>query len=97
MADNGKVPAPGGRRRDSSPYPGDPRQRITSEDNSPGSRIAEMIAPFIGKQIPGGCDYCDAYQTIEPIPGFEDTGAWLNHIHHDDTCPWWIRHQAATP
>jgi hypothetical protein len=52
-----------------------------------------MVAPFVGKQIPGGCDYCDAYQTIEPIPGFEDTGAWINQIHHDDWCPWWIRHR----
>jgi hypothetical protein len=36
-----------------------------------------------GEHIPGGCDRCNAYQTVEtPEPGIH-----LLHVHHDDWCP----------
>ena len=34
-------------------------------------------------RIPGGCDDCAAYQTLDEVePGFLRLG-----VHHDDTCP----------
>lgn len=36
-----------------------------------------------GDQIPGGCDTCDAYQTIKTVkPGIHKIT-----VHHDDWCP----------
>ncbi len=38
-----------------------------------------------GREIPGGCDRCDAYQTMT-----EDhvlPGVWHLTVHHDDDCP----------
>jgi hypothetical protein len=36
-----------------------------------------------GEQIPGGCDSCDAYQTVDtPTPGIH-----MITVHHDDWCP----------
>ncbi|MGI8578525.1 MAG: hypothetical protein ACR2KG_11590 [Nocardioidaceae bacterium] len=46
-------------------------------------------------RVPGGCDDCDAYQTLTKQHG-------IFHIttHHDDTCPWLAaresRHQQET-
>jgi hypothetical protein len=54
--------------------------------------VHELLDSFIGLEVDGGCDDCPAYQTIERLAD----GVYINHIHHDDTCPWWIRYQAAT-
>lgn len=35
---------------------------------------------------PGGCDHCNAYQTVTADPQLP--GLWHNRIHHDDWCPW---------
>jgi hypothetical protein len=41
------------------------------------------------QKIAGGCEDCDAYQTIEESP---DCPAVAHiTIHHDDTCPWLAR------
>ena len=42
-----------------------------------------MLGPLDGAQIPGGCDHCDAYQTVAPI----EAGVWTMTVHHDDDCP----------
>ena len=33
--------------------------------------------------IPGGCEMCDAFQTIEELDG----GLYSLIVHHDDWCP----------
>lgn len=42
----------------------------------------ELFAGLAGERIPGGCDMCDAFQTVELVlPG---VGSMT--IHHDDDC-----------
>lgn len=36
-----------------------------------------------GQQIRGGCESCDAYQTLAEA----DTGVWSLTVHHDEWCP----------
>lgn len=45
-----------------------------------------------GLELPGGCDHCDAYQTLDR------TGdqLWSMNVRHDDDCPWWIERQERT-
>lgn len=47
-------------------------------------RLLRMFGPLEGGRIPGGCESCDAYQTVEPIRA----DIWRITTHHDDTCPW---------
>ena len=47
------------------------------------SAIDESMEQYVGKRIDGGCDTCNAYQTIEKI----DDDVWMCHIHHDSWCP----------
>jgi hypothetical protein len=54
--------------------------------------VRDLLDSFIGLQVDGGCPDCNAYQTIERLA----VGVYVNHIHHDDTCPWWQQYQAAT-
>jgi hypothetical protein len=86
-----QVPAQGA-RRDSSHYAGDQLDQKSglAEQRNP---VHDLLDSFIGLQVDGGCDDCTAYQTIERL----SHGVYINRIHHDDTCPWWIRYQAATP
>ena len=46
-------------------------------------RLANMLGALDGARIPGGCDHCDAYQTVQPIVA----GVWQITVHHDDHCP----------
>jgi hypothetical protein len=34
-------------------------------------------------RIPGGCEDCDAYQTVEPT----EPGVYKLTVHHDASCP----------
>ena len=43
-----------------------------------------------GQAIPGGCDRCDAYQTIESL----EPSVHIIRVHHDDWCPF-LRARAA--
>lgn len=36
-----------------------------------------------GLRIPGGCDDCDAYQTVDT----SRAPVYVIRVHHDDTCP----------
>jgi hypothetical protein len=62
----------------------------------------DMLAAFVGRQIPGGCDHCDAYQTVRTArdqfgtaddPDDYLDGCFICTVHHDDDCPWWRRYQ----
>lgn len=47
--------------------------------------VHEMLAKAAerGRLIPGGCDNCNAYQTLDQI----EDGVWSLIVHHDDWCP----------
>ncbi len=47
-------------------------------------RLTNMLGPLDGARVPGGCDACDAYQTVKPITA----GVWNIGVHHDHDCPW---------
>lgn len=47
------------------------------------SDTARLLGPLEGARITGGCDHCDAYQTVSPVAA----GVWSIAIHHDDWCP----------
>lgn len=47
------------------------------------SELPEALSALVGQRIPGGCDDCDAYQTMR-----RDGSVFLLTVHHDDTCPW---------
>lgn len=49
------------------------------------SRLDAMFGTLVGREIPGGCDTCDAYQTVRPDPVLP--GMWHCTVHHDDWCP----------
>jgi hypothetical protein len=53
-------------------------------------QLVDMLAPLDGRQIPGGCDTCDAYQTVRPLTA----GVWNITVHHDDECPTLARIEA---
>jgi len=48
-----------------------------------------ILGPLEGAEIPGGCDQCEAYQTVQPIVA----GVWSITVHHDDDCDVFLRHQ----
>jgi hypothetical protein len=50
--------------------------------------LRQAYAEFDGKRILGGCDYCDAYQTLEPVLA----GVWSVRIYHDSWCPFLRRY-----
>jgi hypothetical protein len=45
----------------------------------PGSVLDAMT----GRRLPGGCDDCDAYQTVT----LHTDGLYVLLVHHDATCP----------
>jgi hypothetical protein len=57
---------------------------------SPTQRAHELLMrPLVGRETPGGCESCDAYQTVRPgVPG-----VWHLTVHHDDDCPALRQHQ----
>jgi hypothetical protein len=44
--------------------------------------ISEIFDGMAGQRIPGGCDACDAYQTMG-----ERDGIFIITVHHDSWCP----------
>lgn len=53
-------------------------------------RLVDMLGPLDGARVPGGCDSCDAYQTVGPLA----EGVWQVAVHHDDDCPWFTAREA---
>jgi len=45
---------------------------------------------LLGQKIPGGCDDCDAYQTMAQADGF-----YILRVHHDDWCATLAKHVRA--
>lgn len=44
---------------------------------------ASALEAMTGHRMPGGCDDCAAYQTVERVDG----ALYVLHVHHDETCP----------
>jgi hypothetical protein len=57
------------------------------------SQLDAMLAQLLGQEIYGGCEDCEAYQTVEQ----ESEGGWMIRVHHDDWCPFWTRMRERTP
>jgi hypothetical protein len=51
--------------------------------------LRELVRQLDGAQIYGGCEECDAYQTMDEDP--EHPGIIHIRIHHDDFCPFLAR------
>jgi hypothetical protein len=66
---------------------------MTSETFHRRPEPLDFLGGLAGLRIPGGCDDCDAYQTVDTrhAPIYRIT------VHHDDTCPWYRQHQEARP
>jgi len=45
--------------------------------------IHDSLAALAGLKIPGGCDHCDAYQTISELAPMVTKIT----VHHDEWCP----------
>jgi hypothetical protein len=50
---------------------------------TPKEPIRDLLAALDGASLPGGCDDCDAYQTVETEGG----GVTVLTVHHDAACP----------
>ncbi len=46
-----------------------------------------MLAAMAGRRLPGGCEDCDAYQTVTRHPDDAWGRVFVLTVHHDDTCP----------
>jgi hypothetical protein len=62
------------------------RRRLPATPQNPANAI---IASLDGAQVPGGCDHCDAYQTVRAHA--DGPGLHKITVHHDEWCPWWRR------
>jgi hypothetical protein len=47
------------------------------------AHVLRLLGPLDGRKIAGGCDHCDAYQTVTLI----EAGVFAMTVHHDDDCP----------
>jgi hypothetical protein len=57
---------------------------------TPGAAITQWAAALDGGRIPGGCETCDAYQTVT-VTAPHVTAI---RVHHDDWCPTYRRIEA---
>jgi len=47
------------------------------------SGLEDLFSQTEDQPIAGGCDQCDAYQTMST----ESPGVYVLTVHHDDWCP----------
>jgi hypothetical protein len=59
---------------------------------STGETLRELAVALRGAEIPGGCDECNANQTLKKDPDFPSL--FHLHIHHDDWWPFLARIEA---
>jgi hypothetical protein len=63
---------------------------VTAKQNA----FSATLAALDGARIAGGCDHCDAYQTVHA--NYWGPNAHRLSIHHDDWCPF-LASLEATP
>ena len=51
------------------------------------TKYRQRLAQMAGREIPGGCMDCDAYQRVTDQGG----GVFAVTVAHDDTCPTYRR------
>lgn len=51
---------------------------------SPLFRTESALAALVGRKLPGGCDDCTAYQTVQQL----GSNYFELVVHHDSTCPY---------
>lgn len=61
-----------------------PRRPRAKSGRPRGDVLQPLLGPLDGARVPGGCDHCDAYQTVAPV----EAGVWMLNVHHDEWCPW---------
>ena len=54
-----------------------------SNRRRPAHPAASALDALAGRRIPGGCDDCDAFQTMTLTEG-----VYMLTVHHDESCPW---------
>jgi len=47
--------------------------------------VVDLFSHLAGQEIPGGCERCDAYQTVSAVA----PGVWSLIVHHTTACPTW--------
>lgn len=67
-----------------------PARDVRPLDPHPAASVLDQMT---GHQMPGGCDDCTAYQTLDR----HVTGVYLLVVHHDDTCPAYRALPRSTP
>ena len=58
-------------------------QRNVRNPSALDQHLTTMFAALANQRIAGGCDDCDAFQTMKT-----EEGVHFIRVHHDDTCPW---------
>jgi hypothetical protein len=64
-------------------------------DISMTDNLRAMVNQLGAARIPGGCDHCDAYQTMDKDP--DHPRIFHLRIHHDDWCPFLARVEKGRP
>lgn len=54
--------------------------------DQPQPHAASVLEHLTGHRLPGGCDDCDAYQTVTQ----HGDGVYVLTVRHDETCPFYI-------
>ncbi|MGO8873694.1 MAG: hypothetical protein ACLQPH_20290 [Acidimicrobiales bacterium] len=54
--------------------------------------LDDLFAQTEERPIPGGCDRCAAFQTVE----VQAPGVYVMNVHHDDWCPFLRSRSART-
>lgn len=49
---------------------------------TPRTILDQLVADLAGQRVPGGCESCDSWQTLD-----EHHGIFRVRVHHDDGCP----------
>ena len=54
-----------------------------------GRHPLDSLRRLDGSTVPGGCEHCDAYQTVSAPVGHPNVARIT--VHHEDDCPWYTR------
>lgn len=76
------APCGGNTHARTTPYRGVRSMRAHSQ-GAEMSPLDNLFGALEEQPIPGGCDECDAFQTVETV----SPGVHLLQVHHDDRCP----------
>lgn len=61
--------------------------------SSAQAQVLRELGPLEGQRIAGGCEQCDAFQTVEAV----EAGVWTLTVHHDPDCPFLAKREGRRP